>query len=604
MPQSAMHGRMGTSQDRIAGGGRQALALLRDIAFHAGRGGVVTAAFVAAGAVLEGVGLALIVPLLGIVISPAAPTAPSGRFERAADQAFALLGVETQIGRLTVLLLVLGFVVATRAAVFAIRDLRVARLQIGFAESLRLRLAERLAAASWPQLMRLRYARITQLMSETQGVGGAANMLLRIAVGAAMLVVLTILVTALSPLLMLVVLILLAALGVMMLPLIRRAHGLGADMARGNFSLMDTTAQFLGGLKLAIGQNLQPAFLSEFRRTVDQLSARQIDFVRRQTLTRAATTLLTTVFAGLLVLAGVGVFHATSATLIALVLVIVRMTGPAMQIYQDLQALARVLPSYANLRALDDELAALPRAQAPDHAAAPLPDGPIEFRAVTYRHGEGDAAERGVSALDLVIEPAECVGMTGASGAGKTTFADLLAGLLTPQEGGISIGGVPLTAAALDAWRAGIAYVAQDAFLFHDSVRRNLAWMAPEASEEAMWRALEIAGAADLVRRMDTGLETVVGERGTLVSGGERQCLALARAVLRAPRVLILDEATSAIDASGERAILQRLRALDPRPTIVLIAHRAESLALCDRVLTLEDGRVAAAQSPATSAPT
>jgi ATP-binding cassette subfamily C protein len=595
---------MGTSQDRIAGGGRQALALLRDIAFHAGRGGVVTAAFVAAGAVLEGVGLALIVPLLGIVISPAAPTAPSGRFERAADQAFALLGVETQIGRLTVLLLVLGFVVATRAAVFAIRDLRVARLQIGFAESLRLRLAERLAAASWPQLMRLRYARITQLMSETQGVGGAANMLLRIAVGAAMLVVLTILVTALSPLLMLVVLILLAALGVMMLPLIRRAHGLGADMARGNFSLMDTTAQFLGGLKLAIGQNLQPAFLSEFRRTVDRLSARQIDFVRRQTLTRAATTLLTTVFAGLLVLAGVGVFHATSATLIALVLVIVRMTGPAMQIYQDLQALARVLPSYANLRVLDDELAALPRAQAPDRAAAPLPDGPIEFRAFTYRHGDGDAAERGMSALDLVIEPGECVGMTGASGAGKTTFADLLAGLLTPQEGGISIGGVALTAAALDAWRAGIAYVAQDAFLFHDSVRRNLAWMAPEASEEAMWRALEIAGAADLVRRMDTGLETVVGERGTLVSGGERQRLALARAVLRAPRVLILDEATSAIDASGERAILQRLRALDPRPTIVLIAHRAESLALCDRVLTLEDGRVAAAQSPATSAPT
>ena len=205
---------------------------------------------------------------------------------------------------------------------------------------------------------------------------------------------------------------------------------------------------------------------------------------------------------------------------------------------------------------------------------------------------------------DLVIEPGECVGMTGASGAGKTTFADLLAGLLTPQGGGISIGGVPLAAAALDAWRAGIAYVAQDAFLFHDSVRRNLAWMAPEASGEAMWRALEIAGAADLVRRMDTGLETVVGERGTLVSGGERQRLALARAVLRAPRVLILDEATSAIDASGERAILQRLRALDPRPMIVLIAHRAESLALCDRVLTLEDGRVAAAQSPATSAPT
>ena len=120
-----------------------------------------------------------------------------------------------------------------------------------------------------------------------------------------------------------------------------------------------------------------------------------------------------------------------------------------------------------------------------------------------------------------------------------------------------------------------------------------------------MWRALDIAGAADLVRRMEVGLETVVGERGTLVSGGERQRLALARAVLRAPRVLILDEATSAIDAASERAILARLQALEPRPAIILIAHRAESLALCDRVLTFEDGRVAPRlQSPAASAPT
>jgi ATP-binding cassette subfamily C protein len=426
-------------------------------------------------------------------------------------------------------MLALGLVVATRAIVFAIRDLRVARLQIGFAEALRLRIAERLAAASWPQLMRLRHARITQLMVEAQSVGAAANMLLRIAVGAAMLVVLTILVTALAPLLMVVVLALMAVIGVVMLPLVQGAHGLGADMTRGAFSLMDTTSQFLGGLKLAIGQNLQPAFLSEFRRTIDQLSARQIAFVRRQTLTRAATTLLTTLAAGLLVVAGVGVFHATSATLLGLVVVIVRMTGPATQIYQDLQVLARVLPSYASLRALDDELAALPRAQAHDRAAAQAPEGAIEFRAVTYRHDEGDAAERGVSALDLAIAPGECIGVTGASGAGKTTFADLLAGLLTPQDGRITVGGVPLTANALGPWRARIAYVAQDAFLFHGSVRRNLAWMAPDASEEAMWQALEIAGAADIVRRMDAGLETIVGERGTLVSGGERQRLALAR---------------------------------------------------------------------------
>ena len=264
--QSTMQGRIGISQDRIAGGGREAIDLLRDIAGYAGRGGIATAVFVAASAILEGVGLALIVPLLGIVIAPAAP---SGRLERAADHAFALFGVESQLGRLALLMLALGVVVAARAAVFAIRDLRVARLQIGFAETLRLRLAERLAAASWPQLMRLRHARITQLMTEAQSVGAAASFVLRSAVGATVLLVLTVLVTALAPLLMLLVLVFLAALAGLGLPLVRRAYGLATEVTRGIVSLMNTTTQFLGGLKLAIGQNLQPAFLSEFRRTTD-----------------------------------------------------------------------------------------------------------------------------------------------------------------------------------------------------------------------------------------------------------------------------------------------------------------------------------------------
>jgi ATP-binding cassette subfamily C protein len=259
------------------------------------------------------------------------------------------------------------------------------------------------------------------------------------------------------------------------------------------------------------------------------------------------------------------------------------------------------LPAYEQVAALKRELAAMAAPAAPP--AADFPDGPVRFEAVTYRHlgADGAAPGQGVAHLDLSLAAGAFVGVAGASGAGKTTFADLLAGLLEPQSGQITVGGAPLSGAVLAAWRRGISYVSQDPFLFHDTVRRNLAWGSPEASEPQMWGALALTGADEVVRRMEHGLDTVVGERGALVSGGERQRIALARALLRRPRLLILDEATNAIDVPAERVLLERLAALTPRPTIVVIAHRAESLAHCDRVLRLEDGRLISDERPAAN---
>ena len=139
------------------------------------------------------------------------------------------------------------------------------------------------------------------------------------------------------------------------------------------------------------------------------------------------------------------------------------------------------------------------------------------------------------------------------------------------------------------------ANVVQDPYLFRDTIRRNLLWANPRASDAEIWDALAIAGVDDFVASLPAGLDTVLGERGTLISGGERQRLCLARAVLRRPFLFVLDEATSAIDVPAERKIIKAMLDLKPRPTIVMIAHRDQSLDFCDRMLRLQNSRAVAA---------
>jgi ATP-binding cassette subfamily C protein len=305
-----------------------------------------------------------------------------------------------------------------------------------------------------------------------------------------------------------------------------------------------------------------------------------------------------TLAAGLLVLLGFGVFHLPPATLIALVLIITRMIAPVGQIQQGIQQVVSTLPAYEKAKELENELTTLPQARLRQAAATQLPDGAIEIRSISFRHApDEDGSVHGIEGVSLTLQPGEIVGITGPSGAGKTTFADILVGLYPPQQGRIFIAGTALDGAVLPTWRDRISYVSQDPFLFHDTIRRNLMWANPQSSEDEIWDALSLAGADGLIRGLQQGLDTLVGERGTLLSGGERQRVALARAILRKPRLLVLDEATGAIDVAGERKILDNLRRLRPRPTIVIVAHRAESLALCERMFRFEAGRCVAAET-------
>jgi ATP-binding cassette subfamily C protein len=182
----------------------------------------------------------------------------------------------------------------------------------------------------------------------------------------------------------------------------------------------------------------------------------------------------------------------------------------------------------------------------------------------------------------------------GPSGAGKSTLADVVLLLLAPQQGELVVDGAALAESDRDGWRAAIGYVPQDTHLFHDSVRENVRWIAPDARDADVMEALRLAGASDLLARLPKGLDTVIGDRGVLLSGGERQRLALARALLVRPRLLVLDEATSALDPESEQSIRQTIAALTASVTVLMITHRLTSARHADHVIVLDEGAVVA----------
>jgi ATP-binding cassette, subfamily B, bacterial len=236
-----------------------------------------------------------------------------------------------------------------------------------------------------------------------------------------------------------------------------------------------------------------------------------------------------------------------------------------------------------------ERVLAAPARATPDAPVA-LPDGPLDLVLDDVGFAfEDDTVLAGVSTR---LVPGEVVALVGSTGAGKSTLCNLIVHLIDPTTGQIRIGGVPLEQADPASLHRAVALVFQESFLFADTVRENLA-MGDAVSDEAILEALEIAKARTFVGRLPNGLDEVIGERGVTLSGGQRQRIALARALLRQPRLLLLDDATSAVDATVERAILDGLRGSVAATTLV-VAHRVSTIALADRVLLLDGGRIAA----------
>ncbi|MDR6865044.1 ABC transporter ATP-binding protein [Phycicoccus sp. 3266] len=320
------------------------------------------------------------------------------------------------------------------------------------------------------------------------------------------------------------------------------------------------------------------------------------------TLVASLATAMVYGFGGLMAVSGT----LTVGTLLALTALLARLYGPLTAISNVRVDIMTALVSFERVfEVLDLEPLVQERP-----GARPLPDGPVsvELDGVGFRYPSaddvslaslestavGDRKGSGPVLRDVTftVEPGQLVALVGPSGAGKTTITSLVARLYDPSTGAVRINGLDLRDATLDSVHATVGVVTQEAHLFHDTIRANLAYAAPDATEEQMVAALRAAHVWALVDALPEGLDTVVGDRGHRLSGGEKQRLALARLLLKGPGLIVLDEATAHLDSESEAAVQRALDTALTGRTALVIAHRLSTVRGADQILVVDGGRV------------
>lgn len=535
---------------------------------------------------MEGIGLLLLLPLLELV--GVVEESPLPRAQHGLTTLFQFAGLTPTLAG------VLSFFVSVVMARSLLQRWQF-RLNAVVREDLiaarRSRLYRAISDANWPFLAARRSSDLVQILSaEVTQLGAAATHLIDVAVAAAAASVYLALAIRVSPSTAAIVLGGAMLLAWMMRGSLKRAARSGALLSDARRSLHRALTEHVAGFKAArtfgaVGrQEAAFAEISRVTRTRQlRLAAEHVDL--QQDLEVGSTLVLAAI-----VFVSATFVRQSPAILLLMLYTFARLMPRLVGIYRNVQGLLGLLPSVQAVATLEAEcLAAADTAVSPGVPVPPLTEA-ILFEAVSYTYR--DRPEPALRDVTMSIPAGLTTAIVGASGAGKSTIADLTLGLLSPASGRILIDGQPLTPDRVGSWREQVAYVTQETFLFQTTIRQNLLWAEPAASDDDLWAALRMSAAERFVRALPEGLDTMIGERGLTLSGGERQRLAIARALLRRPRVLVLDEATSALDPENEAQIQLAVDALRHRMTILLIAHRWSTVKHADLVHVLDSGRV------------
>ncbi|WP_260510635.1 ABC transporter ATP-binding protein [Paenibacillus cucumis (ex Kampfer et al. 2016)] len=544
---------------------------------------------------MEGIGIYMLVPMLSLI----------GVFEMGSSGIHIpwlteLLHRFSENGQLLLVLLAFVFILSGQAWMQRLQTIRNTRIQQQFIRTLRLETYSALLRARWSFFLQKRKSDFNHILTtELARVSQGTSLVLQMAASLTFTAIQIGLAFWLSAKLTSLVLVSGLLLFVLLRKFVRRAKQIGDQTSEFSQSYYNGITEHFNGIKDIKSNMLENLHIRWFDRICSQIERNVVQFSQLNTGTQLIHRVSAAIIIAAFIYLSLQVMSVPPADLLLIILIFSRLWPRFTAIQSNLEYISSMLPAFRIVRELKDQTeknCEIRESRKETGISASQPIAPIDLvksivcEDVNYRYEGSDTY-----ALKNVQAYIPAQGMTaivGKSGAGKSTFVDLIMGLVKPESGRILIDGKPLTEEQLLNWRSSIGYVSQDPFLFHTSIRENLRLVDPDASEEQMWRALQFSSSASFVRKLPQGLDTIIGDRGIRLSGGERQRLVLARTMLRNPSVLVLDEATSALDSENEQHIHEAIERLKGHVTIIVIAHRLSTIRTADRVIVLEEGRV------------
>ncbi|MCG8545593.1 MAG: ABC transporter ATP-binding protein/permease [Alphaproteobacteria bacterium] len=541
---------------------------------------------------LEGVGLTMLLPLLArFGLSTGVDAGTGGATQANAltdtiDRVLAALSIPAELGPL--LAVIVCVLVLQVFATFA-KSWFQTRCATRYTADWRGRLFDAVIAADWPYLLRTEASRQANIIvNETSRISAAFNLALQMINAALFMFVYAAI--AIAAAWQMVAFLSVFGLGVYLVtrPLSRRSKKTGEDVTTVSERLMHHAHEFLVNAKLIKATATEAMAQSVMQRAVE-------DYRRTYVLAGLIPAVVMLIYMGLgYIILGVGVWAALTyatidaAAIIVSIYVFLRLYVQLSNFQQMRQSFALAAPALTSTQ--KEFEAALRAAEHRSDGVVLASTDPAHIATSHLSVSYGD--HRALSDVTTDLAAGRIVGLTGASGAGKSTFVDAIVGLVPSVQGKVSIDGVPVPTLDLREWRHQIGYVAQETLLLQGTVAENIAWGARDTSRDAVQQAARLAHAHDFIEQLPKGYDTVIGGRSVRMSGGQRQRIGLARALHGNKRLLILDEATSALDSESEQQVLRAIDTLRGSVTVIMIAHRLSTLRLADQILVFDEGRI------------